>query len=105
MQKQKIIKEHFMLKKIFEDSGFTFQGFFGMSNEEKAVYEKEHPFPYQSIEEYTDDVVEWLCQSPWHYSEELARQQVKVREDWIIECYNLKAPIDLAGAEAGYCCG
>lgn len=94
-----------MSKKNYEEFGFGFQDFFGMSKEEKAAFEKEHPFPYQSIEEYNDDVVEWLCQSSWHYSEEMARQKVKENEDWIIRCYKCKAPIDLAGTEAGYCCG
>lgn len=94
-----------MPKKELKDSGLTFQGFFGMSQVEKAAYEKEHPFTYQSIEEYANDVVEWLCLSPWHYSEDDAREIVKDRKDWIVECYDCKAPIDIAGAEAGYFCG
>ena len=76
-----------------------------MSQVEKAAYEKEYPFTYQSIEEYANDVVEWLCLSPWHYSEDDAREIVKDRKDWIVECYDCKAPIDIAGAEAGYFCG
>ncbi len=59
------------------DSGFTFQGFFGMSPDEKAAYEHEHPFPDQSIEEYIDAVVEWLQTSSWKYSKEEALQCLK----------------------------
>lgn len=76
-----------------------------MSQEEKAAYEQENTFTYLTIDEFVEDVVEWLRLSPWHYSETDAREIVKDREDWIIECFECHVPIDLAGAEAGYFCG
>ena len=94
-----------MAKVKFEDCGLTFQAFYGMSQQELAEYEKDHPFPYQTIEEYAEDVVEWLCESDWHYKEDRAREIVKEREDWIVECFQERMPVDLCGAEAGYCCG
>ena len=89
----------------FADCGLTFQQFFGMTPEEKAAYEKEHPFTYRSMEEYIDDVIEWLRLSDWHYSETSARSLIIERYDWVAECFSKHAPVDLCGAEAGYCCG
>ena len=91
-------KEHY-------DSGFTFQGFFGMSPEEKTAYEKEHPFPYQSIEEYIDAVVEWLQTSSWKYNKEQALRCIKDNQKMVYEFYEQHVPVDLCGADAGYGCG
>lgn len=87
------------------DCGLTFDQFFEMSPEEKAAYEQEHPFSYRTIREYSECVVEWLCSSSWHYNTEQAWKIVRARKDWIAECFEARAPVDLVGAEAGYCCG
>ncbi len=94
-----------MPEKDIYDSGLTFQEFFGMSPSEKAAYEQEHPFPYQTIEEYIDDVVEWLCQSSWKYSKEKALHCIKDHKKQVYRDYERHTPIDLCGAEAGYYCG
>lgn len=93
------------MSKQFEDSGLTFEAFDTMTPEDRAAYEEDHPFPYHTIEEYAEDVVLWLQQSSWQYSEDLARELVKRREAWILECFQERSPIDLCGAETGYCCG
>ena len=85
--------------------GMTFAQFFGMRKKEKEAYHKAHPFTYENIDEYIKDVCKWLTLSDWHYSEEEAMRLIKMRAAWIEECYDCQAPIDLAGAEAGYCCG
>ena len=86
-------------------SEFTFDGFDNMTPEEKAAWEQKHPFRYQNIIEYIDDVLEWLRQSPWHYNTDSAWGCIIDNVSWILESYEVHRPIDLAGAEAGYCCG
>ena len=94
-----------MSERELYDSGLTFQEFFGMSSNEKAEYEKGNPFPYNTVEEYIDDVVEWLCQSSWKYSREQALRCIKDHRAQVYRDYELHTPIDLCGAEAGYYCG
>ncbi len=87
------------------DCGLTFAQFFGMTKEEKDTYLRKNPFAYKNIDAYIKDVCKWLTLSDWHYSKEAAMQIIKSRMDWIEECFSCKAPIDLAGAEVGFCCG
>lgn len=94
-----------MPEKEIYDSGLTFQDFFGMSPDEKAAYEKSHPFPYKTVEEYIEDVVEWLCHSSWKYSREEAYQCIKDNQQQVYSDFEQHTPIDLCGANAGYSCG
>ena len=94
-----------MSEKDSFDSGLTFHGFFGRSPEEKCAYEQKNPFPYKTVGEYIEDVVEWLCQSSWKYSREEALQCIKDHQEQVYSDFKNHVPIDLCGAEAGYYCG
>ena len=60
---------------------------------------------YKSIDEYLEDIVTCLVYSPWHYTEEEAREQCKERMVWVERYYEQKEPADDAAADIGYCCG
>ena len=90
---------------MVKDCGMTFSQFFDMTKKEKEAFEKKHPFEYSTLDEYTQDVAQWLCESSWHCSEDEAKEAIKQRREWIKECFDNHTPVDLAGAEAGYCCG
>lgn len=87
------------------DCGLTFFQFFDMSDEEKATFEKDHPFHYANIDEYIADVKRWLTLSSWHYSEEAASKLIESERSLIEDYFAKRAPVDLAGADIGYCCG
>lgn len=88
------------------NSGFTFMGFENMTDEEREEYYREHPFEYQSIEEYIADICKWLVEcSDWHYTEQQAMHLIELQMHFVKEFYECKSPIDLAALEIGYVCG
>ena len=93
-----------MAKKVIEDCGLTFQQFDDMTPTEKAKYEEEHPFKYNTIEEYIDDIIVWLCEN-YRYSRASAEQRVKRDYKWIEEDYANHVPVDNCAADIGYDCG
>ena len=60
---------------------------------------------YKTIEEYTEDVVACLIYSPWHYTEEEARDIVKGYMWYVKKAYEEKELADDCCAEVGYSCG
>ena len=57
---------------------------------------------YQNIEEYVKDIVTFLINSPWHYSEKEARELADERMIWIKRAFEKKEPaVDIA-VEVGY---
>ena len=93
-----------MTKKEIKDSGLTFQQFDDMSPIEKAKYEGEHPFEYNNIEEYIEDIIIWLCAN-YHDSKESAEERVRANYKWIEEDFANHTPVDSCAADVGYCCG
>ncbi len=78
-----------------------------MTNEETIAFLKEHERfgDYNGIDEYIDDIVTILVNSSWHYDEQIARELVQDRMDYIREAYEDKVPVGFSSAEVGYCCG
>ena len=72
---------------------------------EKLCEERCTFLDYKDIQEYIEDIVVCLVYSPWHYSEERARQQCVERMAWVEESFERKEPADDVVADIGYCCG
>lgn len=89
-----------------KNSGFTFMGFENMTDEEREKYYLEHPFEYQSIEEYIADICKWLVEcSTDTFTEQQAKEIVEHRMNFVKEYYEGKWPIDLAACDISYFCG
>ena len=93
-----------MHKRKIEDSNLTFSQFVDMSPAEKAAYEKEHPFDYESIEEYIEDIVLGLEQF-YHHSEKRAREVVLENYHFVQRNFGNHTPVDLCALDIGYGCG
>lgn len=50
-------------------------------------------------------IVHYLMASSWHYSEKAAEDLMQMREDYVVEAFLSKEPIEDAAVEVGYCCG
>lgn len=59
----------------------------------------------QAYEAYFNAIVRYLMASSWHYSEKAAEDLTQMREDYVIEAFLSKEPIEDAAVEVGYCCG
>lgn len=59
----------------------------------------------QAYEAYYNAIVHYLMASSWHYSEKAAEDLMQMREDYVVEAFLSKEPIEDAAVEVGYCCG
>ena len=59
----------------------------------------------QAYEAYFNAIVRYLVASSWHYSEKAAEDLTQMREDYVVEAFLSKEPIEDAAVEVGYCCG
>ena len=77
----------------------------GMSPDDKSDCEQAQPFPYRTVEEYIEDVVEWLCESSWKYRREEALRCIRDHQSQVYDVYAHHVSVDMCCAEAGYYCG
>lgn len=87
------------------DCGLTFCQFDNMTDEEKAAFEKEHPFDYANIDEYIADIRRWLMLGFWHETEDSANWDIENSRAAIEDYFAKRTPVDLAGTDIGYWCG
>lgn len=78
-----------------------------MNREEALAFEKSRDEwqNYKNIDEYIEDVVTLLVYSPWHYSEEHAREIVDYKKKYVENAFKEKTPANDCSAEVGFFAG
>lgn len=77
-----------------------------MTDKEREFYLSCDSFKnYANIDEYKADILAWLMLSSWHYSEEQAKERMKLEEAYIEKSYADRVPAADTAADVGYGCG